>query len=259
MLGNVVTSTKPKGVVERISMILECFRTTRGRLGLTYISNRTGIPSSTAHRLLNELSEFGLLQKIGNEYQISLRFFEIAMGATVQAYLYRVAAPILQDLLFATGENVHLAVLAEPDIVFVLKLIGSRSRRISSRPGGRLPAWATASGRVMLAFSNEEVIDRCLSTTRRKYVEGTIVARDLLEREIESAANRGYALSVNELRPDAMALAVPVFDSVGEVVAGLSVVGNTASIDTKSLIPALLTAARTLNRSLSTAEQEMFG
>src|SRR5699024_8935363 len=118
------------GVTRRITLILDCFRNIGGPLTLTEISTRTHLPTSTVHRLLHELTQWGVLVRTPEGYRVSLWLFEVGISAMTQERLYNSAIPIMQDIFAVTGENVQLAMLDDNEVVFVAKLIGRHSRPI---------------------------------------------------------------------------------------------------------------------------------
>src|SRR5690606_33414797 len=99
-------------VTSRVLDILEAFSADRAALTITQISQRAGLPLSTAHRLVGELTCWGALERDADGlYRIGLRLFEVAALAPRGPALRAAAMPFLEDLYEATHENVHLAVL----------------------------------------------------------------------------------------------------------------------------------------------------
>jgi hypothetical protein len=103
-----VEPTTPSAVIDRVSLVLEAFDGP-GRLTLAQIVRRTGLPRSSAHRMLERLVQLRWLRRSGREYELGMRLVELGSLAVHQDRLHRAATPLLHDLHRATGLVVHLA------------------------------------------------------------------------------------------------------------------------------------------------------
>ena len=108
--------TTPSAVIDRISLVLDAFEGP-GRLTLAQIVRRTGLPRSSAHRMLERLVRLRWLRRSGRDYELGMRLVELGSLAVHQDRLVRAAKPLLGELHRATGLVVHLAVLDGPDVV----------------------------------------------------------------------------------------------------------------------------------------------
>ena len=141
MSGTVATvePATPSAVIDRISLVLDAFDGP-GRLTLAQIVRRTGLPRSSAHRMLERLVQLRWLRRSGRDYELGMRLVELGSLAVHQDRLVRAAGPLLGELHRATGLVVHLAVLDGPDVVYLEK-IGDRYR---SPPGSAVVSPRTA-------------------------------------------------------------------------------------------------------------------
>lgn len=247
------TSPPPPGAlsaVGKVMVILDCFRDTNRHLRLSDVTRRTGLPTSTVHRVLNELREWHALERTPNGYRVGVRIFGIGSAVQTQDRIYEAATPIMQDVFAETGENVHLSMLDGNEVVFVLKLTGRRSRPLQTRPGGRLPAHVTASGRAMLAHCAPEILDAVIQGELPKMTSRAQDGPDALLAALHETRVAGYAVSVDEFRVGTTSVAAPVFDWNGDVLAALSVVGETHSLDYARLAPRVRSAALALTRRI---------
>lgn len=149
----------------RALQLLNVFSGEEPSLGVSEISRRAGIPTSTAHRLLSHLVKGGLLTKDGSNYRLSLNLYQLgnqAMHGQVQG-LREAAAPYLGELFGRTGLTANLAFLQGPEIVMIDKVVGLRGYRSPSVVGGRYPTACTALGKAMLAFEPQESIQNVLT------------------------------------------------------------------------------------------------
>src|SRR5690242_19687525 len=161
----------PSAVIDRISLVLDSFDGP-GRLTLAQIVRRTGLPRSSAHRMLERLVALRWLRRSGRDYQLGIRLVELGSLAVHQDRLHKSALPLLHELHRATGLVVHLAVLDGSD-VFYLEKIGDRmTAAIPTRVGGRQPAHCTAVGKAILAYNNDAA-DVNLLVRKTRYSIGT--------------------------------------------------------------------------------------
>ena len=145
-------------VTSKVLAILEVFETSRTPLSLTEICARSELPGSTVHRLLSELTDWGLLMRGTNgRYQLGIRLWELAQNTVRQ--LVEAARPYVQDLFSVTGQTSQLAIREGHDVLYIERVYGTRRVPRASRVGGRLPMHATAVGKAILAFE-EEWVDR---------------------------------------------------------------------------------------------------
>ncbi|MFE3291485.1 IclR family transcriptional regulator [Rhodococcus sp. NPDC059234] len=140
-----VTST-----LQRASLVLDTFEGGR-RLNLSQVVLRTGLPRSSVHRMLERLVSLRWVIRQGNEYGLGLRMMELGSAAVHQDPLRQAALPSLQWLHRTTGCIVHLGVLDSTDVIYLEKIGGELATAVTSRVGGRLPAYSSAVGKALLA------------------------------------------------------------------------------------------------------------
>src|SRR5215469_2035044 len=141
----------PTAVIDRISLVLDAFDGP-GRLTLAQIVRRTGLPRSSAHRMLERLVQLRWLRRSGRDYELGMRLVELGSLAVHQDRLVRAAAPLLGELHRATGLVVHLAILDGPDVVYLDKIgdpVSAGRAGLPTRVGGRQPAHCTAVGKAI--------------------------------------------------------------------------------------------------------------
>ncbi|XPP27342.1 MAG: IclR family transcriptional regulator [Leucobacter sp.] len=208
------TGESGRTVASRILAVFEAFETHGPSLSLSQIAEFTGLPVSTAHRIVGELQQWGALARDEQgRYQIGLRLWELGQNAGRR--LRDTARPFLQDLFTLTGETVHLAVREGDEALYVDRIYGSKRVPRASRIGGRLPLHATAVGKVLLATEAEWFRDAYLEGTLRSLTPYTHVDPAALADELAEIVERGYAVTGEEARAGACSIAVPVESSPG--------------------------------------------
>ena len=118
----------PSAVIDRISLVLDAFDGP-GRLWLAQVVRRTGLPRSSAHRMLERLVQLRWLRRHGRDYELGMRLVELGSLAVHQDRLHSAAQQYLHELHRATGLVVHMAVLDGADVVYLEKIAGGSGRR----------------------------------------------------------------------------------------------------------------------------------
>lgn len=140
----------PVAVIDRVSVLLEAFSDSE-RLTLSELSQRTGFPRSSTHRMLVQLLRLQWIRRSGRAYELGMKMFELGSLALHHDSLHRAAQPIMHQLHATTGLTVHLAVLDGPDVLYLERIGSQFAMTLPSRVGGRRPAPFTGLGKAMLA------------------------------------------------------------------------------------------------------------
>jgi DNA-binding IclR family transcriptional regulator len=205
--------------------VLEAFRGGGHLLGVSQIAERAHIPKSTAHRLLSVLVDHGYIDRVETRYQLGLAAFELGnMVAECRPRSLRsVAIPYMADLHRNSDATVHLAVLDGLDVLYVDKIYGHHGVDVPSRIGGRIPALCTALGKVMLAFSCDDLIDRALSVRVPRLTSKTMTNPAILRSSLLKARETGLAYDIEGSSLGAHCLAAPILRrSTSEVLGAVS-------------------------------------
>jgi DNA-binding IclR family transcriptional regulator len=233
-----VEPATPTAVIDRISLVLDAFEGP-GRLTLAQIVRRTGLPRSSAHRMLERLVQLRWLRRSGRDYELGMRLVELGSLAVHQDRLVRAASPLLGELHRATGLVVHLAVLDGADVVYLEKVGDRMIAAIPTRVGGRQPAHCTAVGKAILAYCDEEAeVD--LRVCKTKY---SISSSSQLAVELAKVRAHGVAFEREESVSGVGCVAAPI-GNPGEAVAAVSVCGpmNRMMFDHRLAAPVRMTA-----------------
>jgi DNA-binding IclR family transcriptional regulator len=239
-------------VLERACSLLDALDADHPYLSVSELARRTGMAKSTTHRLVQELCRLGLLESTRDGIRLGFRLFEFGELVPRHRSLRDAALPLMEDLMEATHQRVHLAVLEGVEVVYV-QILGSRAgMSMPSRIGGRLPAHATGVGKAIMAYSPPAVVNARIAAGLPRLSSRTIVLPGPLTRELAAIRDIGVAFDREESGPGVSCAAAPVFGRDGAVIAALSVSGRTGQIDVEKLAPAVKTAALALGRRLRT-------
>jgi DNA-binding IclR family transcriptional regulator len=244
MAGSVqaIESATPTAVIDRISLVLDAFDGP-GRLTLAQIVRRTGLPRSSAHRMLERLVALRWLRRSGRDYELGMRLVELGSLAVHQDRLVRAAGPLLGELHRATGLVAHLAVLDRSDVVYLDK-VGDRMSAIPTRVGGRQPAHCTAVGKAMLAYCDDA--EDAQVDLRSRLTKYSISSPSQLAAELARVRAHGVAFEREESLPGFGCVAAPIGGpgEGGEVIAAVSVCGpmSRMTFDQRLAAPVRMTA-----------------
>lgn len=247
-------ANSPSGdsVTERVVRVLETFTTERTVQTAAEIGRRAQLPSSTAHRLVDELVSAGLLDR-DDEHRISLgmRLWELALRGSRALRLRQVALPHMERVQSVVREHTQLAVLEQDSALFLERLSHPAAGANITRVAGRLPLHASSSGLVLLAFAPAELRERILQEPLSTVSPETQTDAAALRRTLAGIRRDGYVVAPGSVETVSTGVAVPVRDATGDVVAALSVVlPRTAQPEVA--IAELVRAARGIRADLST-------
>ena len=213
--------------VQKAIAVLDVLAAAGEELGTNEIARRTGVNASTVSRLLATLVVPGLVQYHhgSGRYGLGIRILQLAGAARETLDIRRIARPSLEDIAAVSGETATLSVPGEHDVMTVDFVQSPQSVRSVAEIGRNSVRHATAVGKVFLAHGGRTPEELT------RFTEHTITDRAVLDREIATIRDRGWALSQAEREPDLVGVAVPVLDGDGDLVAILGVQGPHGRLD----------------------------
>lgn len=211
--------------------LLMAFGPMEKSIGLSELARRTGIPKSSAHRLLNLMAESRFIRRTGDgRYALGFQLWELGLRVVSNFDLREISHPVIEWLHHLVGDAVHVAILDDDDVVYIDRLKSRATLQLFRRIGHRMPANATASGKAILAYSAPEVVERALSRKLRALTDKSLVTRADLLADLRLIKERGYACSLGETQIGIASIAVPFFGADGEPAGAISIVGPSSSI-----------------------------
>ncbi|QNU25308.1 IclR family transcriptional regulator [Geobacillus zalihae] len=209
--------------VQRAIDILYCFTLEEQELSLTEIAKKISLPKSTTTRLLATLEQNRLVVKDPEtlKYRLGQGLYYLGYIAGKSMEVREIARPVMERLRDETRETVNLYVLEQDARVCVEQCEGLQALRHMVRIGERLPLWAGAGGKVLLAYQSPAFQERIFAQVPTKERLARLAA------ELEVIRERGVASSVDEREVGSAAVAAPIFNIRGEVRACLSISGPT--------------------------------
>jgi len=238
-------------MIGRVAAVLGAFSGERPVLGVNDIARSAGLAKSVTSRIVSELVAVDFLERADNGVRVGIRMFELGELAQRSKELRQLALAAMADLRQATGMTVQLSVLKSPDQVYVEILRGRDPEMvIRSRVGGRVPAYATAGGKAVLAHSSEEVIEQTIPRVFEPLGPGTVADEPALRRQLEQVRANGFSHEVEESNPGVECVACPLLRADGTPIAAISVTGRAGRADMLQYASAVRIAALGLNRRI---------
>lgn len=208
--------------LERAIDILFVLAESGSTLTVSEIAERVGIPDSTAYRFIQSLIKSGFVERKGrSQIALGLRIFDLArsLSQQIEKELLTIARPIMEELTALTNETTVLFVRSGSKAICIENITSPRLIRMSIENGRVLPLNSGASGKALLAFENDKIIeDMC-----RQLAEGT--SKSELLQELGGIREQGYCFTRGEVDNDAFAIAAPIFDPQQRIVASLAAAG----------------------------------
>lgn len=236
--------------MQRMSRILDTFSTVHPERTVAETARTLSLPTSTVHRIMSTLVTVGLLERPSRgRYRLGIRLHELGQTAVFAIDLRERALHHLETLRAEVGHTIQLSILNGIDVVYIHRLEEPRVFTRFVRSGQRVPAYASSSGKVLLAFGGTDgILD---DIARRGYVRRaprTITSTARLIDELAAVRARGYAESIEETWPNMASVAAPVLDNSGRAAAAISVAGSLERFDDRARARAARLAIKASSR-----------
>ena len=246
---------KDTGTLDLALRILDHLAEQASPIALTAIAQTFAASKSTVYRHLSALARHGFVRRDAStgRYAIGVKLMVLGETSRSNFETVTVAREALLKLRDTTGQAVSLCALLDDDLV-VLDLMHGRSVvEFTTRPGTRLALYASAHGKIWLAFGPGGLLQKVLNAPREAWTSHTITDAKALTSEVQAVRKRGWSTAPNQVVMGVNTLAAPVFDHRGVLVGSIAFVGSTqviAAKPTPAQLGAVLEAARSVSREL---------
>jgi IclR family acetate operon transcriptional repressor len=217
--------------LERALDILEVLGRSDGELGISEIGLSVGLANGTVHRLLSTLTRRGYARQVSDSRKYTLGPRAITLASSSRERLGPLARPFLRELMEV---------------------------RMFTEPGNRVPAHASGTGKVLLAFQPPEALKAMLGRSGlARFTPHTITDMDRFLEELELIRERGYATDYEEIEEGVRCVAAPVSGAEGRVVAAISISGPAGRLEgdrLEEIVPQIKRIAADLSRSLGSQQ-----
>ncbi len=240
-------------VTQKVFAVLEAMSQQRkSGVPLEEITELSGIPKTTVHRLLYSMNKLGYVEQdpVTNLYSLAGKFFELGKNALPYQRLTVIAKPMMQRLLFSFGESVNLAVPQAGGAIYILVLESPKPHRLAASVGQFSFLHCTSVGKCMAAYMAPEEKEHSLARYGMPAMTtSTITSLEQFEAELERVRSEGVALDNEENAIGAICVGGPIFASDPHPIAALSVSGP--SIRMSQNLPAIKDAVREVTQTVS--------
>jgi IclR family pca regulon transcriptional regulator len=231
--------------LERGLAVIRAFTADSPELTLAQVARTTGLSRAAARRFLLTLVDLQYVRHYGGRYSLTPRILELGYAYVASLSLPEVAEPHLEALASDTGEFPALSVLDGNDIVCVARVPVHRLMTVAINVGTRLPAYATATGRVLLAALGDEELGEYLAEADLRPISvRTITDAAALREDLERVRAQGYSIVDQELERGLRSVAAPIRGSRGRVIAAVNLAVHESRRTIKSLREELLPPLR---------------
>jgi len=232
--------------------VIRAFGRDHAALSLSDIARSAGIPAATARRCLLTLTELGYVIRSGRSFLLRPKVLELGAAYLESIDIEQITRTHLEELARETSDSAALCVLDGTEIAYVARASVRTLLRLEAHVGSRFPAHATSTGRVLLAGLGPERLKEYFQTaTLTALTEDTVTDPQQLRTLIDEARRSGHCVVQDELAYGVIALAVPVFDRRGRVVAALNTSSHSGRTTRTKLIRGRLAMLQRISVKIS--------
>ena len=236
----------------RLFALLEVIAAKDAFVSLQGLTEETGLPKPTLHRMLQQLEGAGLLirQADGRHYGTGARLRRLAENLLLNATQHGARHAVLRNLAEELGESCNVTALSGNEIVYLDRVETTEPLRFHLHAGSRVPVHCSASGKMILSQMPGSQRRKLLAhTPLQRHTPRTIVDLEELEAQLEGVDRDGYAVDNEEFLPGLVCLAVLVPNPTGRsnlCVAVQAPVLRVSPERVSELLPPLQRAARAI-------------
>ncbi|MGO4495765.1 IclR family transcriptional regulator [Paenibacillus sp. 2RAB27] len=225
--------------VKNALSLLKLFTVNTPEKKLTELAKELGLGKSTTSRLLSTLLSEGFVYQdpVTHTYRLGQRIVSLyQVMATTYLDLAETAIPIIERLARETSEALRVAVLEENEVVYIFQVEGQRKEDIPAYVGGRNPVHCTSSGKMLLAFQDELLLNKMLNRSLKAYTPKTITDPLELKEQLQHIRKQDYCVSFGEFIENMVSISSPIRDSTGHVISALTLIASAHRLDENSII-----------------------
>lgn len=240
--------------VSRSIDMLEAISSHKRPVSVQELALELDVPRQSAHRLVAQLEGLDLISREpGSErFSIGGRMRSLALSCMSNYLQTSASHDILTGLVKAVGETCNVGMLDGNHVFYLDRVECDWPLRVQLRAGSRVPAYCTAIGKLLLAFSDKDAREKLLAgMDLQPLTDHTITDPILLESTFEDIKQQDFSVNNQEDSVGLIAIAVPIRDKSGRVVAGLGVHAPTARMSVeraKGFLPKIRATAEKISK-----------
>jgi DNA-binding IclR family transcriptional regulator len=216
--------------------VLSLFDGEHREWSLDEMTVRLGLPRMTGYRMARTLLGAGYLvtDPVSGKYRLGPALLAATYLAEGYAELVTMAQPYLESLVEQTGESATLAVEVDGVAVCVAMVDSPRPHRREVAVGRIIGDTANAHGKMFAACKPDAERRSVIASMHERHTPRTITDPEELALQLEEARREGVAFDLEERDLGTCAVAAPVRDQTGKVIATLAVVVPTGRFDAQA-------------------------
>ncbi len=213
--------------VERALQLLNSFDDEHPERGISEISEAVGLHKATTHRILTTMLNLGFIERSedGQKYRLGIQMIDLGFKVLRRMDLRTESIPFMNRFIEECDEAIDLSVLQNKEVLYIEVLQSHHTLTIAATVGQRLPTHSTASGKLFLAFMPEKEQQLILEEKLRSYTKNTVTSHEKLMLELKKIQKEGYSTDFEEYEEGIRAVAAPIRNYAGNVIAAISVPG----------------------------------
>ncbi len=219
--------------VDRAISLFELLASSRQGLTLSEVSRKLSIPKSTTHYLIHTLLTRGYIQRSidARHYLLGLRFADVARASVAEQNLRKTLSPCLREIATRVSLTTMATVQRGAEAVIIAKVESFQDPGGGAWIGRHIDLHCTAQGKVLISALSDENLDKLFEGKElARFTPRTISSPAALKAHLAVVRANGFALNDEEQVAGVRAVAVPILDPIGVVVASVSVRGSTGQI-----------------------------
>lgn len=201
-------------ILEGTADVLRLMSRLQRGVTMSDVVEHLGLPKSTASRMLKQLGEYGFLDRDPQTlaYHPGLLLLEVAHLVHRNSSLSDHVEAALRELCQVTGHTGYLSVLDGRDVLVLRVVPGAHALRVMTHPGSRSPAWATSTGRALLARLDDAQLARDFSSGLESAFAASPASLEALMERLQQVRRQGWAVAIDEAVPGVGSVSCAVRD-----------------------------------------------
>jgi IclR family transcriptional regulator, pca regulon regulatory protein len=237
--------------------VLQSFSAENPSMTVTEVAEQTDLSRGTARRLLLTLDRLGFVGSDGKQFWLKPQVMDLGYRYLSSLPWWQLAKPIIEEATSAVNEACNVGILDGVDIIYTAGVEVNRIVSTNIRIGSRLPAHATATGRVLLSLLPDRQLDSFFKNAKLKQLTPkTVVDEATLRSILRKVRADQYCLVDQELELGLRSIAVAVTDRTGKTLGAMSLSSNAQRLEIPEIIsrhlPALREACEKIARAVPT-------
>ena len=213
-------------VIDRMMALIDVLSKSGNPMNLKELSQVTNLHPSTAHRILNALAHYRVIDKVQTgSYRLGTRLLELGNITKTRIDIRKEALPFMQELHQQLQETVNLSIRQGDEMVYVERVAGEHSAiRVTHLIGAKAPLHVTAVGKIFLIEDGKDETFNYINRNGLKvFTKNTIKDAHILFAELEKIQAQGYAFDNEEAEAGLSCIGAGIYDDSSLLVAGLSI------------------------------------